>query len=168
MVIMTAKLSKRKRIAIVLLLVLAVIVACVCIGRASNGETETPPQTGEETQMAAIKTNEDRVAFLKSFGWEISTEPVQTQQVRVPTDPSEVFLRYNELQKSQGYDLMALAGKTLGRYVYEVLNYPDANGGGTYYATLLVYDNAVVGGDVCSSAKGGVMQGLKMPEASKP
>lgn len=164
MVIMTAKLSKRKRIAIVLVLVLAIVIACVCFSRASNGETETPPQTEEQAQPAAIKTNEDRLAFLKGFGWELSREPVQTQQVRVPTDPSDVFLRYNELQKSQGYDLMALAGKTLGRYVYEVLNYPGANGEGTYYATILVYDNEVVGGDVCSSAKNGVMQGLKMPD----
>ena len=36
--------------------------------------------------------------------------------------------------------------------------------GGVYYATLLVKDGQVVGADVASSAKTGVMHGLKMPE----
>ena len=98
---------------------------------------------------------------MTAFGWEVSEEPVQTQQVRVPTDPSEVFLRYNELQRSQGYDLSTLAGKTLGRYVYEVLNYPGENG--KYYATVLIYKDAVVGGDICSSAQNGVMHGFAKP-----
>ena len=88
-------------------------------------------------------------------------EPVKTQQVTVPADPSEVFLRYNELQISQGYDLLQYSGKELTRYVYRITNYPDESG--VYYATLLVKDGQVVGADVASSAKTGVMHGLKMP-----
>lgn len=163
MVIMTAKLSKSKLIAIALLLVMLIVIVSICLSRAGKSDA---PQTETETQTTVpaenIKTNDDRVAFLTAFGWEVSGEPVQTQQVRVPTDPSEVFLRYNELQRAQGYDLSTLAGKTLNRYVYEVLNYPDADG--KYYATLLVYKDAVVGGDVCSSAKNGVMHGFAMPD----
>lgn len=83
-------------------------------------------------------------------------------RVIVPADPSEVFLRYNELQISQGYDLLQYSGKELTRYVYRITNYPDESG--VYYATLLVKDGQVVGADVASSAKTGVMHGLKMPE----
>ena len=89
-------------------------------------------------------------------------EPVKTQQVTVPADPSEVFLRYNELQVSQGYDLLQYSGEELTRYVYRITNYPDE--AGVYYATLLVKDGQIVGADVASSAKTGVMHGLKMPE----
>ena len=87
-------------------------------------------------------------------------EPVQTQHVRVPTEPGEVFLRYNELQISQGYDLLQFSGKELTRYVYRITNYPAE---GSYYATLLVKDGEIVGADVASSAKDGVMHGLNMP-----
>ena len=102
------------------------------------------------------------LAFLAEYGWEVSAEPVQTQQVRVPEEPGEVFLRYNELQVSQGYDLLQYSGQELTRYVYQVTNYPDSSG--TYYATLLVKDGQIVGADIASSAKNGVMHGLKMPE----
>lgn len=107
-------------------------------------------------------TNEARIAFLEGYGWQVEPEPVKTQQVTVPADPSEVFLRYNELQVSQGYDLLQYSGEELTRYVYRITNYPDE--AGVYYATLLVKDGQIVGADVASSAKTGVMHGLKMPE----
>ena len=93
----------------------------------------------------------------------VAEEPVQTQKVRVPEDPSEVFLRYNDLQLSQGYDLLSYSGKTLTRYVYQITNYPGTDG--VYFATLLVYNDNVVGGDVASSRQNGVMHGFAMPQA---
>ena len=59
-------------------------------------------------------------------------------------------------------DLLQYSGQELTRYVYQVTNYPDSSG--TYYATLLVKDGQIVGADIASSAKNGVMHGLKMPE----
>ena len=90
---------------------------------------------------------------------------MQTQEVRIPTDPSDVFERYNDLQLAQGFDLHDYAGKTVRRYVYEIENYPG--GDGQYYATLLICKGAVIGGDVCAAEKGGVMHGFAMPEAAK-
>ena len=92
-------------------------------------------------------------------------EPKQTQEVRIPTDPSDVIERYNDLQLAQGFDLHDYAGKTVRRYVYEIENYPG--GDGQYYATLLICKGAVIGGDVCAAEKGGVMHGFAMPEAAK-
>ena len=102
-------------------------------------------------------------AFLRGFGWEVSAEPNQTQSVTVPTKDSEVFSRYNELQKSQGYDLTPYRGKTLTRYVYEVLNYPNADQ--PVYATLLVSEGTVVGGDITNTAPDGTMHGFRQPTA---
>ena len=156
MVIMTAKVPKRRILLVVLLLLAAAVVLALCLGGAKHG--------GEKPQRTDAKggTNEARIAFLESYGWQVEPEPVKTQQVIVPADPSEVFLRYNELQISQGYDLLQYSGKELTRYVYRITNYPDESG--VYYATLLVKDGQVVGADVASSAKTGVMHGLKMPE----
>ena len=122
MVIMTAKLPKRRILLVVLLLLAAAVVLALCLGGAKHG--------GEKPQRTDAKggTNEARIAFLAEYGWEVNAEPVQTQQVRVPEEPGEVFLRYNELQVSQGYDLLQYSGQELTRYVYQVTNYPDSSG----------------------------------------
>ena len=92
MVIMTAKVPKRRILLVVLLLLAAAVILALCLGGAKHG--------GEKPQRTDAKggTNEARIAFLAEYGWEVSAEPVQTQQVRVPEEPGEVFLRYNELQ----------------------------------------------------------------------
>ena len=158
MVIMTAKLSKRKILLIAALLVVAVVVLCLCVG---GSDHSAAPEDTVQSVDAGGKTNESRVAFLEGFGWQVSEEPVQTQEVRVPTEPNEVFQRYNDLQISQGYDLTQYSGKTIRRYVYSIENYPG--GEGAYYATVLVYKNDVIGGDVSSAAQNGVMHSFAMP-----
>lgn len=164
MVILTAKVSKGKLAAIVLLIIFVVVLLAVLL---KNADAPAPAETGEEMTVTTenVRTNEDRVAYLAQFGWEVSAEPVQTQEVRIPTDPSDVFERYNDLQIAQGFDLHDYAGKTVRRYVYEVENYPD--GEGQYYATLLICKGTVIGGDVCAAEKGGVMHGFAMPEGAK-
>ncbi len=156
MVVMTAKLSKGKLITILLIIVVIVaLLVALCSGAKSGGNTT-------ESATAAAASNEDRVAYLKGKGWEVDPDPVETQEVRVPEALPEVLERYNELQQSQGFDLTRYSGRTLKRYVYEVVNYPDA--GDNYFATLLVYQDEVVGGDVSSAAQGGLMQGLAYPK----
>ena len=149
MFICTMKYSRRRLLGVLWLLLLAFLGFLLLRSCGSD-------------RTAAAATNEQRVAYLNSLGWQVEPEPVKTQQVTVPADPSEVFLRYNELQVSQGYDLLQYSGQELTRYVYQVTNYPDSSG--TYYATLLVKDGQIVGADIASSAKNGVMHGLKMPE----
>ena len=95
MVIMTAKLSKPKLI--LALLILAAVVLLTVIILSGSGQS---PEEADVSVGAA--TNSDRLAFLSSFGWTVNGDPVQTQQVRIPDTPSEVFDRYNELQISQG------------------------------------------------------------------
>ena len=75
----------------------------------------------------------------------------------------------NELQKSAGYDLSQYAGKTVMRYVYKVNNFPGATE--PVYATLLVYKNQVIGGDITNTAASGTMQALTkatLPPAQVP
>lgn len=93
MVMVTAKLSKQKLLLIAALLVAVVVVLCLCLH--GSGNSSETPDTAQEPVAVDVKTNEGRVAFLASFGWEVAEEPVQTQEVRVPTEPNEVFQRYN-------------------------------------------------------------------------
>jgi hypothetical protein len=47
------------------------------------------------------------------------------------------------------------------RYVYKINNFPGATE--PVYATLLVYKNKVIGGDITDTSAKGVIQGFKIP-----
>lgn len=155
MVVLTAKVSKGKLVAI--LLILAVVVGLLVV----LGSSAEEGGTTAETTITTVESNDDRVAYLQSLGWQVNPEPVESQEVRIPAELPEVLQKYNELQQSQGYDLSQYGGKTVKRYVYEVLNYPDTTE--SYYLTLLVHKDTVIGGDVTSAAQNGLMQGLQYP-----
>ena len=114
----------------------------------------------QPTVSTGVSNNDQRVAFLKGFGWEVTTSPAESSQVRIPEKSSEVFDRYNELQKSQGYDLSEYAGKSVKRYVYRIENHP---GGADHFATLLIYKNKIIGGDITGTGAGGTIHGFKKP-----
>lgn len=105
-----------------------------------------------------IKTNEDRIAFLSQFGWQVKPEALESVEVSVPEKFDKIFSAYNEIQKSQGLDLSKYKGKKVYRYTYEITNYDGYSG--TVYANILVYRNKVIGGDVCSADIKGFMHGL--------
>lgn len=156
MMVMTAKVDMKK-IAIVLAIAAVLIVALIMLF--SGGSEPTAAAASE------IATNDDRVKFLTGFGWSVTSSPVESSQVKIPETSTDVFDRYNTLQKSQGYDLSQFAGKTVMRYVYKVTNYPGATE--PVYATLLIYKNQVIGGDVTDTAAKGVVRGFRMPESSQ-
>ncbi|MCI7096860.1 MAG: DUF4830 domain-containing protein [Clostridiales bacterium] len=156
MMIMTAKVNLKK-IALILGAIAAVIVGLILL-LGGRGEAKTT--------SAAVSNNDARVKFLTDLGWEVTTSPAESSQVRIPENATEVFDRYNQLQKSQGYDLTQYAGKSVMRYVYKINNFPGATE--PVYATLLVYKNQIIGGDVTNTAAGGKVQGFKMPAANSP
>lgn len=155
MMVMTAKVDLKKILLIIAAAAALILGAIVLMGGDSTAQTAAT--TGNLTG------NDARVQFLKDFGWEITTSPTQSGQVRIPEGTSPVFDRYNTLQKSQGYDLSAYAGKQVMRYVYQVNNYPGASE--LVYATLLVYKNKIIGGDITDTAAHGKIHGFAMPES---
>ena len=154
MMVMTAKVDLKK-IILILAGIAAVIVALILI---FGGSSETAA-----TSAPSLATNDARVQFLKDFGWEVTASPLQSTQVKIPEEMSDVFRRYNALQLSQGYDLQSFAGKTVMRYVYEVNNYPEATE--KVLATLLVHKGKVIGGDITDTAPGGKICGFKGPQS---
>ncbi len=159
MMVMTAKVNPKK-----VMLALAAVAALVLALILLLGGGQEPTQTS----APAASSNDQRVKFLTDFGWEVTTSPTESSQVKIPDKTSEVFERYNALQKSQGYDLSKFAGKKVMRYVYKINNYPGATE--PVYATLLVYKNQIIGGDVTDTAAKGKIRGFRMPEngASAP
>ena len=155
MLVMTAKLDKKK----LAFLFAAVVVLIAAVAMLLGGGDSTP------TLSTDVSDNDSRVNFLKSLGWQVTTSPVESGQVKIPKESTEIFDRYNALQKSQGYDLSKFAGKAVMRYVYKVNNYPGATE--PVYATVLVYKNQIIGGDVTDTSAKGKIQGLKMPSTDE-
>ena len=105
-----------------------------------------------------IKTNDDRINFLKQFGWEVDPEPVETAEIIIPADFDAVYKKYNEVQKAQSLNLEKYKNKTVKRHTYEIVDYLGYNG--TVYANILIYKEKVVGGDICSAELNGFMHGF--------
>lgn len=153
MMVMTAKVDMKK-IAIILGAVAAAIIGILLLFGGGDAAPTSAP----------VSSNEGRVKFLSDFGWQVASSPAESGQVRIPEQTSEVFDRYNQLQKSQGYDLSKFAGKNVMRYVYKVENFPGATD--PVYATVLVHKNQIIGGDITNTAPGGKVQGFKMMKSS--
>ena len=157
MFIFSTKLTKGK------LLTLALICAClavILIVSLPKGDVGTAGQSPKG------KTNEQRVAYLESFGWQVEAEPTQTVSVVIPATFDETYESYNLLQKTQGFDLSAYQGKKATRYTYTVLNYPTEQTA-TVSVNLLVCNNKIIGGDVSSASLGGFMHSLTRPSDGK-
>lgn len=151
MMFLTAKVDLKK---ILLALAGVCVLVLALIGLLSRGDS---------TQTSApISANDSRVRFLESFGWEVVPSPKESNRVLIPSAGGEAFDRYNALQKDQGYDLAEYAGKKVMRYVYQVRNHPEAQEG--VYATVLMYKDKVIGGDITNSNPGGKICGFKMPQ----
>lgn len=153
MMILTAKVDMKK---IILILAGAAAVVLLLILLLGGGK-----DSAAATAAPVTPTNDGRVQFLKNFGWDVVNSPKESSQVRIPETSNQIFDRYNALQKDQGYDLSEYAGKKVMRYVYQINNYPGAKE--PVYATLLVYKNKIIGGDITDTSARGKIGGFKMP-----
>ena len=105
-----------------------------------------------------VKSNEDRISFLASLGWEVEPVPILEQEICLPKDFPDVLTQYNELQRQQGFDLEKYAGKKVTLYSYRVTNHPDAEEAD---ASIYVYRSRIIGGDVHSTSFTGFMAPLR-------
>lgn len=160
MFIWTAKLRRGRLAAGAAALLLALCGAVVLAGGLSSGEVDAVSPAPASPK--GIKTNEDRVAYLESYGWTVSPEAVSVEELLIPEEFDETYDQYLALQSEQGFDLTKYQGKRVKRYTYEITNYPTGETG--VQVGILVYKNTVVGGEVLSSQLDGFIHGLSMPE----
>ena len=137
--IWTAKINKKK---IVLTLAAALCVTAAAFtfwGSRGTAASATASPKG-------IKTEEDRVAYLQEWGWQVSPQAALVEELELPQEFGTEYAQYLELQTGQGFDLSKYAGKRVRRYTYEVLNHPTGETG--VVAHLLLCKNTVIGGEV--------------------
>lgn len=160
MFIKTVKVKKPKVLYIALTLIVAAIIALlIMLGCSLSSKSNLE-----------MKSETQRQAFLKKMGWEVSDEYDECKVVEIPAKFNEVYENYNKLQKEQGFDLLKFAGKSVEVYTYKVSNYysgKDKNKDEDIECHLMVCEGQLIGGDVCSQAVDGFMQGLKKDTSQK-
>ncbi len=145
------KISPARRSAAVKVILFGVIAAAVILLAGALGR-----RSADNTIRA--RTNEERIAYLQSLGWEVEPAPLLEQEITLPKEFPDVLAKYNELQRQQGFDLAEYAGKKLTLYTYRITNHPDAEEAD---ASLYVYHTELVGGDVHSTSFTGFMTALR-------
>ena len=111
----------------------------------------------DEIRFDNVESAEDRIAFLKQFGWEVEKEAYNVEQVTIPVKFDPIYEKYNAMQQKEGLDLEKYKGKTVKRYTYLVSNHEYE---GIVYANLLIYKDQVIGGDISSAAVDGFVHGF--------
>ena len=143
----------RKKAALAVILAGAVMAALILLlGRGGSPAQQDRP---------LLTSNAERVAYLQELGWEVVEEPVTTLQFLLPPQLKGDYVAYNDLQKSQGFDLEVCCGKQVTRYTYTVSNYPQRPDG--VQLNLSVCEELPVAGDVVCTGADGFQDTLVFP-----
>ena len=143
--------------------IVALTIALAGTGVELTCSRAAPVQTVSTVQVdgKGVRSNEDRVAYLTRWGWEVRPDPASIEEILIPETFDESYDEYLALQSGQGFDLTAYAGRTVTRYTYQVTNYPGLQE--NIWATLLLYHRTVIGGEIYCSSGDGFTQGLAFP-----
>lgn len=152
MVILTAKLSKSKLIAAALVAVAVILLVIFLANRGTATDLEP-------VSAPKLRTIEDMVQYLSTCGYSVEAEPLRKQEVVIPKEFGEVYQQYNALQQSQGFHLEKYKGKKVTQYVFLVTNYPQEDPQ-PVHATLLIYRNKLIGGELSREGENGFMRPL--------
>ena len=155
MFIVTARLPKKRLLAAsaaALCCVFAVLAFTLTLGGRA---------VAASAEVKNVKTNDDRLAYLSGLGWQVSPQPLATEELLIPEEFGESYQGYLKLQADQGFDLTQYRGKRVKRYTYQLTNYPAQDE--PVQVALLIYRGKVVGGQVQSSS-GSFVHGLTLPE----
>lgn len=161
MIFITAKLPLKRIIA-------GICAICVIAGAiifiTGNKEDDTGVFQEEDNGYVVtitaknIKTQEDKIAYITSLGWEIDEDDIQTKTVLIPKEFNGAYEEYNQMQKDQGFNLEKYKGKKVDLTTFKVKNHPKAEDG--VVANILVYKDRVIGGDICLERENGFIHGL--------
>ena len=106
-------------------------------------------------------TNEERISYLNSLGWEVEPDPIETLDLKLPEDLLTSWADYVALQDSQFLPFGSHAGQTVQRYTYRISNYPDVPNG--VQVNLYLCGDEIIGGDIIATGKKGFQAGLTYP-----
>ncbi len=156
-----------------------ICIICVCIIAAVGVISFLPSrgaylnvnkiETSKELSAIDVKKESGRIEYLSALGYEVSDSGVEKITEKIPEVFDASYESYNDLQRSQGFDLKRLCGKKVTGYTYELSSLPDGKdtGGTKYLATIIVYKNKVVAADVCCPENGSIYPLIKPTQTKR-
>lgn len=154
MFVCSFKLSGLKIIAAFMICVAGAVAVISLLPDAGHAMNVNKTLAGNEASLSDINGNGDCVRMLAAFGIDVSDKPLQSGNVTVPETFDAAFEKYNDLQKSQGFDLDKYRGKKVKRYTYKVEKLGGEVPVQDCYVTVLVYRKKAVGVDMCCPETG--------------
>ena len=139
----------RPQTAAAAVLIVTVLLAALVL-RMSNG--------GVLSAHYNVTTREGRVEYLAAQGWTVDPKTETAQEITLPREIDGVLSDYNDLQRRQGFDLRPYCGLGCTVYSYIVTDY---GGDDTVLATVYLYKNRIIAGDIHSTAMDGFMHGIR-------
>lgn len=143
---------RKKNIIISIIIIAAFALVVICVGFNSlNADGAEYP--------------EELPSFINELGLTVSSSEPVIKNAVIPSEFSEVYSRYNSLQLEAGYDLSRYKGESAVIYTYNIIDYPDGNGGflKDIKANIIICSGKIIGGDIGSTALDGFMTGLIPP-----
>lgn len=99
------------------------------------------------------ETEANRKEFLEELGYTVTADSTAAKSVFLPEKFDWVYTSYNELQGRAEFDLSRYRGCEARLYTYKLGRIHDLK---EATASLLVYRDKIIGGDISSLEKGGV------------
>ena len=161
MFVVSVSKNKIKKAALIGALVIGISVALVlCLS--FIGSSDYINSVNNSYDIAVDES--DILAFVSGCGWQVDEEPIEVREVVIPEIFDDVYNQYNQIQLEQGYNLEKYAGQRVKRWSYVIRNYPETSPEDDYIRiNILVSDDRVIGGDVCSVKLDGFMHGFYIP-----
>ena len=75
-------------------LICVALVGVIMLAAFMPGYVSTSAATNSEIDYSGIRNNEDRIGFLRQFGWEVSPEEIESEQVTIPAEFDKIFARF--------------------------------------------------------------------------
>lgn len=137
------------------LICIFIAIVCITLTLFSFSKKENSSHNNNILNISA-NDNNSRILFIKQCGWEVNSDPVEESTVTIPSNFNETFSAYNDMQKSQGFDLSKYSGKTCQKYTYQILNYKDCDA--PVKANILIYKNKIIAGDIFHTGHNGFIE----------
>lgn len=93
-----------------------------------------------------LENLDDRVRCAQVLGWQIDKTSETQRSVYIPSEMTEEFDTYNQMQKMCGFDLTDYMGKGAICYTYRILNFPSENDVNAFL-NIIIYKDKMIGGD---------------------
>lgn len=155
MFVFSFKMSKFKLLAISLSILSIVLLSTSILAKNNT----IPTKSNNKETNYTVTNNDERIEFLKKFGWDVSAEAIEISDISIPFEFNQVYENYNKIQKEQGFDLSKYKGQKVKRWTYEIKNYSATEK--NVVANILTINDTVIGGDISSKNLDGFMHGFR-------